>query len=53
MHIVYSPDLIAVSVHGCTSLKREPNIISEHDFTKDCSEFESHGMATSLAFQVE
>lgn len=50
---MYSLDLIAVSVQGCTGLKREPNIISEHDsgITKDCLEFETHGMATSLTFK--
>jgi hypothetical protein len=53
IHIMYSLDLIAVSVQGCTGLKWEPNIIFEHDFTKDCLEFETHGMATSLTFQVD
>jgi hypothetical protein len=53
MHIVYSLDLIAASVQGRTGPKREPIIIPEHDFTEDCLGFEAHGMATSLAFQVE
>jgi hypothetical protein len=53
MHIAYSLDLIAASVQGRTGPKREPIIIPEHDFTEDCLGFEAHGMATSLALQVE